>query len=385
MLDLKMKIAHIDFSGTFNEDMTYQENMIAKYNVADGHQVLVITTCYLWDNEGKIVKIREESKVSADGYSLVRLEYRHLFNEFISRKIRDIDRGKLIGILDAFSPEIVILHCFQTRAIKYITSYCGQHRIKFVVDTHSNFYNSARGILSKYLLHRFLYRRWLLRAYDFIDRIYYIGYEEKEFMNKVYRIQDDKMRYLPLGGVVLPNHSLKSIREKVRRALAITGDEVVFVVAGKFDQNKRLGDVISSFVSANVEARLLIVGSIDTTEMEGIDRWLSASEKILYLGFRTGDELNSILCSGDVYIQAFNISAIAQNAICAGCALILKDTTTYRSLIDTNGFLVNNTDQLVNAIRCCMNVANLDAMKARSLELAREQYDYKVIARKIIS
>ncbi len=47
----------------------------------------VITGCYKWD-QGKIIKVPEEDKITKDGIRLIRSAYDKLISEMIAEKIR---------------------------------------------------------------------------------------------------------------------------------------------------------------------------------------------------------------------------------------------------------------------------------------------------------
>lgn len=381
-----MRIVHIDLSGTFNEEMTYQENLIAKYNVLDNNMVLVITTCYRWNEDGKIEKAKNSDYITKEGYRVIRLKYKKLINSLITEKIRDIDAQQLKIILNEFRPDIIVLHCFQTYAIRYISDYARINNIKFVIDTHTNFENSAKNVFSYYILHKIIYKQWLEKSYDSIYRIYYIGYMEKDFIRKVYNIGEEKLEYLPLGGEILESNEKNKIRAAVRRKENIKDQEVLFVIAGKFDKKKRLFDVLRVFLKIPIEAKLLIVGAIEEEIKEEINRAIKLDPRVKYVGFKEGKELEEILNAADIYMQPFNLSAIAQNALCAGCALILKECSTYKDMIVDNGYLVTNENDLEKAIsKIAKDKGCLENMKQQSILLAKNKYDYSIIARKIIS
>ncbi len=381
-----MKIAHIDFTGTFNEEMTYQESILAEENALDGNSVIVITTCYRWNEKGEIVKVKEERKKLDKGYILIRMPYKKYINNAITNKIRDVEKRKLYYILDEFKPDIIILHCLQTFAINYIAKYCKEKKIRFVCDTHTNYFNSAKNIMSKYILHKVIYKKWIKNNYKNIDKIYYIGYEEKHFFNTIYNIKDEKMEYLPLGGKILPDEIRMRLRYEFRKKNNILNNEILFIAAGKFDKNKRLDVIIRCFISAKTDSKLIIAGSIDNYTKKLIGNNID-NGKIIYIGFVKGNELINILCACDIYLQPFAISAIAENAICAGCALILKNTLSYQEMVKENGFLINDNDseELISCMKKISDNNILKKMKKKSLEIAKQKYDYKIIAKKIIS
>ena len=52
-----MRILHIQFAGPFTEEFNYQENVLPKYHVLQGHEVYFLTTCYAWD-KGTLIHVK---------------------------------------------------------------------------------------------------------------------------------------------------------------------------------------------------------------------------------------------------------------------------------------------------------------------------------------
>ena len=44
-----MKICHLCLNGPYNEGWNYQENILPKYHVKQGHKVYQIVTPYMWE------------------------------------------------------------------------------------------------------------------------------------------------------------------------------------------------------------------------------------------------------------------------------------------------------------------------------------------------
>ena len=70
-----MKVLHFDNTGTFNENMSYQENMIPEYNAKDGHQVVILTSCFEYDNYGVVRFTPPTDKIMNNGVRLIRKNY----------------------------------------------------------------------------------------------------------------------------------------------------------------------------------------------------------------------------------------------------------------------------------------------------------------------
>ena len=51
-----MKIVHVCLSGIFNDEWGYQENILSYYNLKSGHDVTVVASNFIDDNEKGRVK-----------------------------------------------------------------------------------------------------------------------------------------------------------------------------------------------------------------------------------------------------------------------------------------------------------------------------------------
>lgn len=88
-----MKILHICLGNYFSDGCTYQDNMLPKYHVLQGHEVMVIAPRLSFNKEGKWEKLPEEDYVTKDGFRLLRIDYKSQskFN-IILRRHKDFNR-----------------------------------------------------------------------------------------------------------------------------------------------------------------------------------------------------------------------------------------------------------------------------------------------------
>ena len=78
-----MKIVHLCLSCFYIDDYSYQENMLPKYHVLQGHDVSVIASMVSFDTNGKPCFLKEESvKTTKEGYKVIRVDYKKPFYKF---------------------------------------------------------------------------------------------------------------------------------------------------------------------------------------------------------------------------------------------------------------------------------------------------------------
>ncbi len=375
-----IKILHIDFSAPYSEDTTYQENLLPAAMAKAGNRVFMWTPCYKWD-KGVIVKTNEGVKKLENEVILHRFKFKYFFNDFFTRKIRKVDG--LYKQLCRLDPDVIMLHSIQTLSALDICEYIRRHPEKaFVADTHSDHHNSARGILSKYILHRIIYRHVARKVQNCVKYLYYITEETKDFVIKEYGLDKEKLKFLPLGGNLLSEYEYQKLRSKIRMELGIEEETLLFLHTGKLDKLKKTDTLLRAFSKADRKnIRLIILGSCDK-EMESIiqsklkDK--KNSQRITYLGWKNGEELLQFLCGADVYVQPGGQSATFQNAICCRCALICYPHKSYlESFIDGNAILASDEKELLDAINFLAdNPGQVKVMSKKSGELAAEKLDY---------
>ena len=74
---------HICFSSHYTEGMTYQDNQLPDQNSKDGHDVIVVSDSYSYQN-GELVKVPEEDRLLNSGVRLIRLNFDLIINDIIS-------------------------------------------------------------------------------------------------------------------------------------------------------------------------------------------------------------------------------------------------------------------------------------------------------------
>ena len=91
------------------------------------------------------------------------------------------------------------------------------------------------------------------------------------------------------------------------------------------------------------------------------------------------------LCAADVYAQPGTQSATLQNAICARCAIMVYPYSSHRTMMQGNGYYIENERQIQDALAdVACHPEKLEQMKLNSLKVGKELLEYKRQAEKII-
>ena len=102
-----MKIVHICIQCPYNDYWGYQDNLLPKFHAKMGHDVTVITTNTMHDDTGKIVKTDCNDYRLNDGQRIIRLEYKKIISEYISKSIGYF---KIFDLLCEIKPDFIMVH-----------------------------------------------------------------------------------------------------------------------------------------------------------------------------------------------------------------------------------------------------------------------------------
>jgi hypothetical protein len=359
-----MNILFISFGSTFTEGFNYQDNLLALEFVNKGHEVSIIADCYMFKNNLVIQTIETDSLIYNGKIRLIRLKYVRFINEFISKKIRHVK--KLDSKLKEIKPDIIYVHNLSTIELITITHYKKNNpNVVIYCDGHMDFNNSARNIISQVFLHRLFYRYIISKTIMFIDMVFFVSYETRIFLKKIYKINDDKLDYLPLGGIISSKKHHAVIRQNIRKNLGIQENSIVFLHTGKFNFMKKTNLLIKNFIKYSKPNMILIlIGSFEEKIYKRINKLINTSPRVKYLGWFSGDKLLEYLHVSDYYLQPGSQSATLQNAICAYNIPIVQPHMNYKLLLGKNAIYItkyfslkqcfeyigNNHDDLVKQI-----------------------------------
>jgi len=377
-----MKILHVCMHSYFTEGMSYQENLLATQNAADGHDVYIITDCFHYDG-GNIVEVSPVRKVISEGINLIRLPIVRLVPSFLTHKIK-LAPG-LYNEIESIAPDVILYHGVVGSGLLALKKYKDRHpEVKIYVDSHEDYNNSGRNIISRIFQYRLLTRAFLARVNRSIEKFLYISYECRDFLRDMYHLSEDRMEFYPLGGD-LPDEVIRTgLRQEIRQKMALD-DKIIFVHSGKLDKGKKTQDILRAFSRvADPRFALLIIGSIPEAEKPAITRLMEADSRIIWLGWVNSKDLQGYLCAADVYLQPGTQSATLQVAMCCGLSVVIHPYFSHRPYLNGNGFYVESENDLQKVFEAISdNPQVLSNMGIRSQEIAKDLLDYRKLASRL--
>ncbi len=140
-----MRILHLCLSAFFIDNYSYQENMLAKYHVKQGHTVTVIASLFTFDKEGKGKWLQEATSYQdKNGFKVIRLAYKKpvrwnkLFRHYVGLREN----------LENVNPDVIFVHNASFGDTPIIKRYLKKHPdVKLFADSHTDYINSAKNWL----------------------------------------------------------------------------------------------------------------------------------------------------------------------------------------------------------------------------------------------
>lgn len=379
-----MRIIHIHFSGIFTEDMNYHTNGLAECNALDGNETIVITSCLSYQ-DGVIVKNPPSDKVIKENLRVIRMPYRNPMTDIRFQKIRSV-KG-LYRLLTALEPDIIYIDGTSFWSIRDVVRYKKDHpKVKLFADSHAAADNSGKNWFSLHVLHQMFYRHLTQMVIPYVDKYFYIGKVEKDFAIECYGVPESIMEFYPLGGYIPNAEEYTSARKLRRDELCVEDDELLFVHAGKLEPQKRTEELLRAFLAVpGLHAKLAIIGSMPDEVRERVMPLIKSDDRVIYLGWKTSDELRAYLCACDLYLQPGKPSAVLQNAVCCGCPVLSYPHESYKEDFDYQNFIWAETSaDLIGAFQSIESgKVDLTALRHNSERCACELLDYRVLARRI--
>ncbi|MCH2556025.1 MAG: glycosyltransferase family 4 protein [Alcanivorax sp.] len=385
MTGTSMKVAHLCLSNYYMDDRAYQENELIEEHARQGHQVLVIASTQVLNTERQREFVAPGRYRNDHGVDVVRLPYHPALPHRLAKSLR-VHRG-VYQLLEAFAPDAILFHGMCGWELLTVRRYKQAHpEVKFYVDTHTDFINSARGPVSKWGLHYLYYRPIVHRCLNAIDRVLYISALTGRFARDFYGVPDSKLEFYPLGGHPVPDDEYRRLRETIRADLAVPAHGTLFVQSGKQASHKKILEALRAFAEVpDPDFRLVIAGSLLEEVREEAEALIQVDPRVRFLGWQSPAQLKALLCAADVYLQPGSQSSTMQTSLCCRCALILEDMEGHEIYTDGTGWRVTDQAGIVAALQEIQSgAADLDAMKGRAEALARNKLDYAVLARRIL-
>jgi 1,2-diacylglycerol 3-alpha-glucosyltransferase len=382
-----MRIIHCCIGNFYIDNWSYQENLLSKYNKLDGHDVKIIASVESYDTSHKLVYLNTTRYINQDGIEVVRVPYARYLPRFVMKKLRIYDGLK--SEIGQYRPDIVFLHGIQTFSAIAVANFCAVNNIKFYVDSHADYTNSALSGLSRFVLHRIVYALIARIIEKKCISVYYTIPLRKYFLMREYRMSNNKMRYLPLGfdSVLIDRITSETNRPQLRESLGFSDYDIVIISGGKMYDNKnihRLVRAVQKIRATNTKIKLLIYGSLHE-EMAKCD--FTDLDYVHYVGWLSQDEIIRYTIAADIGFIAGKHSVYWEQLLgLRKPSICLRKFGHEHIDVNKNVVWMENTseNEFSKTLTLISNCQYIALLNERCKEMDIERFDYKVISRSYI-
>ncbi|MGE5629209.1 MAG: glycosyltransferase family 4 protein [Solirubrobacterales bacterium] len=384
-----MKILHVCLANFYIDGYGYQENMLPKYHVLQGHQVEVLASLVSFDKSGKPCLLEQANEYSTkDGYKVIRIDYKRPMYH-INKRFRRYNR--VYQHIENFGPDIIFFHDCQFwdifEAIKYLKKHSN---VKVFVDSHTDHINSARNWLSREILHKIIWKHCAQAISPFTEKFFGVLPMRCDFYNKVYGIPREKLDLLVMGvdDELIPYDEKDSIRINVRRELGLDKDDFVLITGGKIDRKKNIHLLMQAVGMINSsKLKLIIFGNV-AREVENQILNLAKNHNIKYLGWKNSETLYRYFFAADLAVFPGTHSVLWEYAIGCGLPTVFKKWAGMEH-VDLGGNSIFLTEDSVDELVRVINSIFSDKQFYNKMEIVAktkgiEEFKYSEIAKKAI-
>lgn len=367
-----MRIIHIALN--YIDGWGYQENLLPLYQQTAGHKVTVVSDNQHYKyihNDTLIEQINSRGNEYAyKGIKIYRIKTH--FNTSISSFLC----SGLYDILEREQPDMIFQHDLNTSTLSVAAKYKKRHPdVKLYVDNHADWINESKNRFWHLFFYEFLIPLQIKRLGDTVDNYIGVSPLRCKYLNKVFRVKDSKIKFLPIGCDTAEVDNITDSEEEIRTKYNIPINSFVVVSGGKLDRSKGTLELINACrdLIPREKMHLILFGKIDDEVKEKASQY----KWITLLGWCNRRETLSLLKISDVACWPWLHTTLIEDSIAAGIPLVVKmsDNVSHFSKEKAGVFMVlGNSEEISKAIIEIKN--NYDVYKGNVIK-AKNKYSYK--------
>ena len=379
---------HVCLIAPVTDGLAYQDNLLPKYHVQMGWDTTIVTSRWIWDSNGKM-KIDDRDKyVNEDGVKVIRLPmngkenfYNH-FKRFYG----------FLQVLNSETPDIIFIHGCQFLDIDQVVKYLKKHHdVKVFVDNHADFSNSARGWVSKNILHKIIWRHCAHKIEPYTTKFYGVLPARVDFLKNIYKLPAEKCELLVMGAddELVEKAKTSGARKRIRDQYKIADTDFLIMTGGKIDQWKTQTLLLMQAVHniKNESVKLIVFGSVTQELMEQV-KSLADGTKVQYIGWIQSKDSYDYFEAADLVVFPGRHSVMWEQVVGQGKPMLVKDWVGTHH-VDIGGNVKFLTKDSVEEIQGEIEhlLANPDEYQKMTNVAEKEGmkvFSYKEIARRAI-
>lgn len=382
-----MKIIHVCLTGAMTDGFSYQENLLAKYHKKLGYDVTIISSKWIFDEEGEICRTDKTDYYNEDGAFVIRLDnrpsntYKSKFKSFYG----------LTEAIEKENPDIFFIHGVQFFEIKEIAKYAKKHpNVRIYADNHADFSNSGRNFLSKNILQKKCWRHTAHVILPYTRKFYGVLPARVDWLKDMYKLPADKCELLVMGAddeAVEAAYSSNVVRD-LKEKFHIAENDFVIVTGGKIDSFK-LQTLLLMEAVREIEGniKLIVFGSIQKDIQDKFNA-LCDGDKIQYAGWVTGNHSYEYFALADLVVFPGRHSIYWEQVAGMGIPMLCKywDGTDHVDIGGNVIFLKEDSAKEIrtNIERLLNNKDEYELMLQKAQGKGKKQFSYSEIAKRAI-
>jgi glycosyltransferase involved in cell wall biosynthesis len=284
------------------------------------------------------------------------------------------------------------VHDLQFQGVYAIRQYARRSGALIVADTHTDEVNSARSLLSRWILHGILYRHFA-RVLDPVVKRYYATLPLRAtFLERVYGLSSDKIEILPFGVEDSRINKLdrNATRQRIREELKIGASEIVFVTGGKLDARKNIHILMKEFARAVDKGdfpptKLLVFGQ-PSDEVRDLMAPYAHHEAIRLVDWVPAGDIHKLFWAGDVTVFPGTHSVLWEESIGLGLPGIFRRWSGIEHIdLGGNCILVDGSEMgqvIEKMIEVASGAERLERLRSVAQTLGPQTFNYSVIAKR---
>jgi len=320
-----LKIVYLCLGEVYSEGYGYQQNLFPKYSKKEGHDVVIIASRLTYE-EDEYVMMKPGIYINNEGIKVIRINYKYKLPKFVNSRLRTYK--DLYKILEEEKPDMIFSFGLSYVDLLEVVKYKKKEpHCKLIASVHDTYDNSAKNFISKYILHKLIYKKIISKSFQHFDKIYVVTPACRDFVMNMYNISENKLELLFLAADTekIPLDHYHNIRSITRSKLNISEENFVFISGGKLNKRKNIVLLLRSFKKIKNELfRLIIFGSVSEDIKDEFEREIKDDPRIIYIGWLKSDEVYNYYLASDVAIFPGSKSILWEQAIATGLPLICK-------------------------------------------------------------
>ncbi len=323
-----MKILHCCLAAFYIDNYSYQENILPKFHKKQGHDVRILASTETYNSNVELSYIEPSSYSTSDDISITRIGYIKWLPKTVARKLR-IYKG-VKQYLDTFMPDVIFMHDCQFLSILTFSNYAKKNKVTIYIDSHTDFVNSGKSWVSKYILHKIIYKFCAKKIESYTAKFYGTLPLRNEFLKNVYGLEPSKIELLPFGAddSLFNWNEKQEIRTELRKKLNIAYDTLVFITGGKIDRRKNIHLLLKVWNELkdnnNLPNTKLILFGKPNEEMKSEVEQLIKGQDIIYIDWLASKEIHKYFFASDLALFPGTHSVLWEEAVGLGLPCVFK-------------------------------------------------------------